>query len=317
MTRLHESVASLPAVSEGNGIFDVTVIRPGWGSSGYYSESMLQEHGPRVFTKGRPMFANHPTEAEFSNGRDITKIMAKIHENARWDDGVLKAKIKVGAPYREFVEEYMDTIGLSIFAEGDGETGEVDGRKGFIVESLNADDRYASLDFVVAAGAGGKVEEKLLESFRAASAEADSDAATAVIEDTKKEKQTMDELKALIEALSSKMDAKFVAIEAKVDSIVTLSEQASAAATDKVDAFQVADELSKAVAEAKLPEEGRARVLEAVRDNGKTVAEAVASEKAYIKSITESISKTNTTAYGRVVESGESTFSLKTLTAVK
>lgn len=279
--RIHESVASLPAVSEGNGIFDVTVIRPGWGSSGYYSDEMLQEFGPRVFTKNRPLFGNHPTLEELENGRDMTKIMAKVHETARWEDGVLKAKIKVGTPYREFVEEYMETIGLSIFAEGDGRDGEINGRKGFIVESLNPNDPYASIDFVVAAGAGGKVNEKLMESFRAAEREASGTAG---------EQPQGTEKKGILNMEKEEFVGIFA--EFKTDLVSAIAE-ALKPSEDVRDALDMA-----AVAEAArdLPEDMRQEVYASVE--GKTQTEALAIVKSrtdLVESVKKALGETTKT----------------------
>lgn len=312
-TRLHESVGSLPAEPLGDGLFDVTVIKPGWGSSGYYSEAMLREHGPKVFTRGVAMFANHPTEEEFSRGRDVTKIMAKIHEDARWEDGKLKAKIKVGAPYREFVEEYMETIGLSIFVEGNGVRGEAEGRSGFIVESLSENDPYRSLDFVVAAGAGGGVNEKIIESFRAAEAvarqasadEAENGAAPAGRRTEEKE-SSMD-----IEEIGKKVDALAESVSAFIAQATPLLENLKPAETpDEVDIATVVE----SVVDANLPKGSRKVVLEAIK-NGGAIEDAIKEEKARVdeirKELSESVKGGQVT--GRVVEAGGTQFSLKGL----
>lgn len=171
MTRLLE-LKGKPAKSLGNGIFEAKIIEAGQGSSGYYTPELLKEYGPTTFRAGRPSFANHPTEAEFENGRDMTKIMAKLVTDAefREADNALYAQIKVRPEWIDFVEEYKDVIGLSIFASGSIVEGEIDGQKTMIVESFDADDPYTSVDFVVAAGAGGKVE-RMLESFKAKTSE--------------------------------------------------------------------------------------------------------------------------------------------------
>lgn len=155
------------AKSLGKGIFEVKILEAGWGSSGYYSPELIKEYGPSTFKEGRPSFANHPTEAEFANGRDVTKIMGRlIGESEVREDNNLWGKIKVRPEWIDFVEEYKDTIGVSIFASGSISEGEAEGRKGNIVESFDPEDPYTSVDFVVAAGAGGKVE-RMLESFKA------------------------------------------------------------------------------------------------------------------------------------------------------
>jgi hypothetical protein len=170
--RFHEASGST-AKSLGGGVFLAKIIQPGWNLSGtrYYSEDLLKNYGPITFREGRPCFANHPSEEEFKNGRDITKIWGRVVENPEYmedgDDGPgLYAPVKVRSEYVDFVEEYKDSIGMSIFASGEGQEGEAEGRRGMIVESFDDTDPYTSVDFVVAAGAGGKVQ-KMLESFQA------------------------------------------------------------------------------------------------------------------------------------------------------
>lgn len=277
MTRFHESVASLPATSEGNGIFDVTVISPGWGSSGYYSESMLREFGPKVFTKNRPLFANHASEDEFMNGRDVTKIWAKIHEDARWEDGRVKAKIMVpNAEKREFVENFMETIGLSISVEGESVEGEAEGRTGQIVESLNPNDRYASLDFVVAAGRGGRVEKVVLESFRAAEAADESTHAESSAEAEKRKAGLImeEQLKALttvVEALVARYDAA----EKRVAEAAEAQAKAEADKVNQFDAFAAVEQ----VTEAKLVPALHKRVVEAIKGGNRNIEALIADAK--------------------------------------
>jgi hypothetical protein len=169
--RLNESTSGVPVTSKGNGVFEVRLIQSGWGSSGYYSESLLEEFGPATFTKNRPMFANHPTGGDST--RDVRDIMGKLTSDAEYRDGSLFAEIKVDERYAAFVDEYKDVIGLSIHASGSGSKGEIDGREGLLVEEFNTADPYTSVDFVVAAGAGGKVE-RMLESAKTIFAEATS-----------------------------------------------------------------------------------------------------------------------------------------------
>lgn len=157
--------------SEGNGIFLLKIISEGQGSSGYYSRELLEKYGPAVFTKGTLSYANHSTEQELSEGRDITKIVGKLHEDAYVEDdedgkAAVWAKYKVRPQWVEFVEEYKDSIGASIFVSGEASEQEIDGQKTLVVEALDADDPYKSVDLVAAAGRGGKVE-RMLEAYKA------------------------------------------------------------------------------------------------------------------------------------------------------
>lgn len=157
--------------SKGKGIFRLKIISEGHGSSGYYSREMLETYGPQVFNAGTLSYANHSTEKELSAGRDITKIVGKLNSDAVFEEdedgkGALYAEYKVRPEWVDFVEEYKDSIGASIFVSGEASEGEIDGVKTLVVESLDADDPYKSVDLVAAAGRGGKVE-RMLEAYKA------------------------------------------------------------------------------------------------------------------------------------------------------
>lgn len=175
MKRFVETTGS-PSKSLGDGVFEARLIQSGWNASKtrYYTVEGLKTTGAATFREGRPCFANHPTDDEFENGRDIKSIWGRLASDAefREDDQSLWAKVKVRPEQVDFVEEYKDTIGMSIFAEGDGHEGEAEGSKGLIVESFSADFPYTSVDFVVAAGAGGKVMSRIAESASIPVAEA-------------------------------------------------------------------------------------------------------------------------------------------------
>lgn len=284
-----------------NGVFPIRIITEGKGSSGTYTRELLESYGS-VF-ENRAMHMNHPADPNAPWERDVLKIAARTGKvEMREVDGIagLYTEAKVRSEYREFIEEFGDLIGVSIYISGDGRE---EGNE-YIVESFDGSDPYASVDFVVAAGRGGRVE-KMIESYRAietsAGIPAGNGSAQATADNVMKEDDTMDvESKALIESLVESVNA----LTAKVDSIVTLSESAIAASADKVDAFEVADELSKAIAEAKLPEVGRKRVLESVKA-GTSIESAVKSEVEYVKVIAESLGSVDASSgqAGRVMES--------------
>jgi hypothetical protein len=309
--KLSEHGALLESV-DGKGKFRVRIITEGRGSSGTYSRELLEEYKD-VFA-GRPMFMNHPKDPSRPEMRDVRDIAGRVAPMVEFmvdDDGVagLYAEVSVDKRYADFVAEYQDIIGVSIFASGEGrqENGE------YIVESFDMSDSYTSVDYVVAAGRGGRVE-RMLESYRQIENSVGQltvdDVVTAIVEDEKMENQ-MDEQKivALFEALTAKVDA----LDVKVSGIVTLSEQAAADVAANVDAFDVAEELTTAVAEAKLPESGRKRVIESVKA-GVAVADAVAAEKAYVAEIVKQVSeavKVDVVAagQGRIVESTSGAYS--------
>ncbi len=299
---------------KGNGRFRVRIITEGKGSSGTYSRDLLENYKD-VFA-GRPMFMNHPKDPNQPWERDVRDIAGRVSPQVEYmvEDGVgaLYADVTVDKRWAEFVAEYQDVIGISIYASGEGR--EENGQ--YIVESFDDSDPYTSVDWVVAAGRGGRVE-RMLESYRtietsAGNPVADGEA-TAVPEVKKIGNHVDEKILSLVEALSAKVDA----LDAKVTSVVALSEQAAVNAAEKADAFEVVEELSTAVAEASLPEQGRKRVIEAVK-SGASIADAVATEKAYVESIRKAVTEAAQAPVepvaGRVVEgAGVAAFSLADL----
>lgn len=317
MTRFHEQGALLESKGSG-GVFPIRIITEGEGSSGFYSRELLEKY--RHVFANRPMYINHPTDPNKPWERDLAKIAARTGPNVEYrvQDGVagLYTEAKVRQEYVELIEEFGDLFGVSIYIGGEGKKKTDSGK--LIVESFDESDPYSSVDFVVAAGRGGRVE-RVLESLRQFEDSPEGENGPASADADKKERENkMDELKALIESLSKSVNDKFVALEAKVDSLVTLSESASAALQGTEDAFKIADEVSEAVVEAKLPKQGRARVIEAVKA-GQSVADAVKAESEYVKAIAESFTapEKQDGPQGRVVEGGGDGFSLTKIAEAK
>lgn len=146
-----------------DGTIPVKLIQPGWGSSGYYPQGVLERDGPTVFGIGTKMYWNHPTlteEAERPEG-DLRFLAAELISPARWEaagpkGAGLYADAKVFAPYHESVNELAPHIGVSIRAAGRAVQGEAEGRKGPIIQQIVA---ARSVDFVTEPGAGGRIVE--------------------------------------------------------------------------------------------------------------------------------------------------------------
>lgn len=141
----------------------IKVIKPGWGSSGFYSEGVLKRDLGKAFPKGTKMYWNHPTAAEEKDRpeRDLRDLAAELVEDTRYDvngaDGPGGyARAKVFSAWRPIVAELAPHIGTSIRALGKATQGEAEGRRGPIIEELSTG---RSVDFVTMAGAGGKVVE--------------------------------------------------------------------------------------------------------------------------------------------------------------
>ena len=172
------------------------IITPGWGSTGYYPADMLKRDGPRIFTEGLHMFWNHdtPEEAKLRPEGDLSRLAAVLKSNAYWDDhgsggAGLYAKAEVKKAFREAVDDLAPNIGVSIRAGGAYKIGEMEGRKGPIIQRL---DVAKSTDFVTLPGRGGKILE-LFESARLRAAESYQSSTTTTTGDNNNMSMTKEE----------------------------------------------------------------------------------------------------------------------------
>lgn len=148
-----------PAGEAGGGRIRVSLITPGWGSSGYYSADVLEAAATdRVFPAGTHMYMNHPsaTEAYDRPERDVKDLAAVLLEDAVWTPGqALEADAMVFSNWRAPLAEMAPYIGVSIRGAAEVEEGEAEGRRGRIMTKLV---EGSSVDFVTKAGRGGSFE---------------------------------------------------------------------------------------------------------------------------------------------------------------
>lgn len=287
-TTLNESLGF--DATESKNKWRIKVIQSGWGSSGYYSESMLSEYGPKVFKKGTKIFMNHPSISESSDRpeRDVHELAGKLVSDAYFSEGALYADAQFYSHYAPIIREMAEDVGISIHALGNATVGEAEGREGPIVESL-VEDPLTSVDVVTVAGAGGKFVS-LLESYRAK-----GDAADKVAESVT-EGNGMSITKEEFEAAIADLKTTFVeAISPLRESVSVLVEAATPAEDAEVieetgealDPVEVAEKFN----ESGLPKIALKRVAEAMKSNinTKSVDELIEEEKAYAASIRESI----------------------------
>lgn len=161
LTTLTEALATFERPGEAL----VRIIAPGAGSSGYYPAEVLKRDGPRVFVSGTHMFWDHPsaTEAWERPERSLRDLAGVLLEDAHWVDGDaagLYARVRVFPPYAQALGAMAEHIGVSIRADGRRGPETIDG-----LQVVTAITEVASVDFVTAAGAGGKIVE-LFESAR-------------------------------------------------------------------------------------------------------------------------------------------------------
>jgi len=142
-------------------VFPIKLIAPGWGSSGYYSESVLKRDGAKAWPKGTHMYINHQSMSERVNRpeRDLRNLAAVTitdpvyQENGSHGAG-LYAQAEVFSSHAPFITERAKHIGVSITADGIMEYGEAEGRKGNIIKEIS---NGYTVDFVTKAGAGGAI----------------------------------------------------------------------------------------------------------------------------------------------------------------
>ena len=151
----------------------VTLITPGWGSSGYYSAEALQQAvADRVWPRQTQMYIDHPTaeEQHVRPERSLQTLAAVLVEDAYWNsqESAVQAKARVFPRWREDLTEMAetDTVGVSIYTMAESEPGEAEGRQGMIVKRLVADPRN-TVDYVTQPGRGGRVSA-VLEAAREA-----------------------------------------------------------------------------------------------------------------------------------------------------
>lgn len=146
---------------------EATLIREGWGSSGYYSGEVLQRDVPKRFPAGTKMFLNHATEAENRERPegDLRYLVGTLAETPRYAGAEMVSVAQIYPHWVPVIDAMANDIGLSIRAEGVVESGAAGGKEGQIVKEIT---RGISVDFVTEAGAGGKLGP-LIESAVSAS----------------------------------------------------------------------------------------------------------------------------------------------------
>jgi hypothetical protein len=180
---------------------EITLITPGWGSSGYYSPAVLEQAAKdRVFPAKTQMHIDHDGEmARFEQpSGSLTRLAAGLLEDARWEpdwvdpnnpgelSGRLVAEADVFSQWRVLLTEAQEYIGASIVAGATIKKGEVDGRKGNIVESLHPH-VLNRVDYVTAAGRGGRISAVLESRINRQIAEATANETRKLIQDAVRE----------------------------------------------------------------------------------------------------------------------------------
>lgn len=262
----------LAEATKGEGEFDIRIIKPGWGSSGHYSEATLQKAAAdKVFPAGLKMFWDHPTKSEDRERpeRSLKDLAGQLKEDARWDPNGpegpgLYAPISTFPAYRPHVAALAEHIGVSIRGSGAGRMGEVDGKKGRIIEAIVG---AKSVDFVTAAGAGGKI----LKLFEAAG------------RDPQEEDDPVD----ITEALAAKTKAE--AENATLKEAAAKAESELARMREAVTLGEARTYVAGKLGAIKLPDATRERLTEALAYRAKPGADGKLDTAALDASLTEAV----------------------------
>lgn len=230
------------------------------GATAFYPADVIRRDGPKVFTKGTPMFLDHQTVEEKANRPfgSITNFVGELATDAYYENDGLYADIEVFEDAAPLIKSRMNKIGVSIRADIVGERGEINGKLVPIAREFTS---ARSVDFVMRAGAGGKIMS-ILESA------IEDDETTRVEEGEEMTQELVDALN----AFKGEVVGRFEAIEGKL----------AVEPKEVVDDAKVL-EIAEALAGSTLDAEGRARVLDLHRANGKPLADLIAAEEAYVK----------------------------------
>jgi hypothetical protein len=151
-----------------DGTMRICLIKPGWGSSGFYPAEVLRRDGPRIFPANTHMYAitrrvpKRPTAPSATCAISGPSRPGRGVPRERPKGPGLYADVKVLPAFAPYAEALAPHIGCSIRAMGRATPGERDGRKGPIIEALVAG---RSVDWVTVPGAGGGAVE-LFEAAR-------------------------------------------------------------------------------------------------------------------------------------------------------
>lgn len=234
------------------------------GSTGYYPAEVLLRDGPKVFKKGTPMYLDHqtPEERELRPHGRVADYVGELAEDAYYENDGLYAEIEVFEDAAPLIKARKDKIGISIRARGVAEDTAIDGKMVPVFKQIT---EARSADFVVRAGAGGKIVS-ILES---ATADADEKPEVA-IEESGENMELQDIVDGVTAAIKSEFGDRLTKIEESLK---------PAEVVEAVDALEIAE----ALAESKLNSAGRKRVLALFRAEGGELDKLIEAEEAYVE----------------------------------
>jgi len=240
------------------------------GSSGYYPAEVLLRDGPKVFTKGTPMFVNHQTAEEKANRPfgDVQNFAGELAEDAYYENDGLYAEIEVFEDVAPMIKASKDRIGISIRAKAIAEDQVINGKLTPVVKQIT---EARSADFVMRPGAGGKIVS-ILES----AVEEESEKAL------EESGEIMDQaqIDSIVDAIAGKFESRLASIEESLKAVpvVEVKEEAN-----EIDPDAKALEIAEAFVNSTLDAEGRKRVLALHKASGDDISKLIEAEEAYVK----------------------------------
>jgi len=264
------------------------------GSTGYYPAETIRRDGPKVFLKGTPMYLDHisPEDTKRGSFGSIANYAGELAEDAYYveNDG-LYADIEVFENHMPTIKALKDRIGISIRARGRTETQTINGKSVPVFKELLL---ARSADFVVKAGAGGKIVDVLESGTDTLNSENHSEAEEGI--------ENMDEVLKELKSMRTDLDARFTELAESLRAEIATIEPEVESQESAVDVETRALEIAEAFVSSTLDADGRQRVLDLHRANKKPLAELIEAEEAYVKKNVV----TNSAAEGVEEEAAES-----------
>lgn len=243
------------------------------GSSAYYPAEVIRRDGPTVFKKGTPMFIDHQTQEEKHQKPfgSVGDYVGELAEDAYYENDGLYGEVEVFEDMAPFIKARMNRIGVSVRAHIVAEEGIINGRTVPIAKQFTS---ARSVDFVMRPGAGGKIVS-ILESAIEDELEAR--------EDENGETMEQAQIDALSKGIVGAIESKFSEIQESLLAAIKPVVEAPVEEAETVDPIAKALEIAEAFASSNLSAEGRARVVALHGATGKSIAELIEAEEAYVK----------------------------------
>lgn len=267
------------SISEGE--FPIKIIQPGWGRSGYYSESVLREAAQEGKFDGRHMHWDHRGQSERPE-RSLHNLAGVVKPGSvKYQAGGSKGAGVYGTAfvfpqYRSALESMRDHIGVSIVGNGKTAYESHDGRSGASFKQLDIED----VDFVTKAGAGGAVVSQF-NSYRGLTLGKESKEPEMPETKTEESAAPTQDIGAVVK---SAVESAMSASDEKWEKRIAALEESHRNERSMMQARQI-------VSESALPQQAKDRVIGSLSfdessDPEKLARDAVEAELRYIESIT-------------------------------